>query len=206
MFTGIVEEKGKVIAMEHASEKAVQLSITAKKALVDLSVGDSIAVNGICLTVTAYDDEQFNVDVMPETMHATSLANLSIGSELNIERAMPANGRFGGHFVTGHIDYIGKITRKKRVENAIYYDIDIAEADMSVYIMKGSVAIDGVSLTIFRVDDKQQRLTISLIPHTVSETVLGSKTVGDIVNVEADMLAKLVQKQTKAGNDDVSNN
>jgi len=206
MFTGIVEEKGRVMEIEYKSAQSIQLSIAAEKVVTDVSIGDSIAINGICLTVTQFSNEHFQVDVMPETMKATSLANLSVGSELNLERSMSATGRFGGHFVTGHVDYTGEIMRRESMENAIYYDIYMKSADMSLYIMKGSVAVDGVSLTIFAVDDERKQLTISLIPHTVSETVLGDKSVGDLVNIEADMLAKLVHKQTKVGNQDVSNN
>lgn len=206
MFTGIVEEKGRVMEIEYKSAQSIQLSIAAEKVVTDVSLGDSIAINGICLTVTQFSNEHFQVDVMPETMKATSLANLSVGSELNLERSMSATGRFGGHFVTGHVDYTGEIMRRESMENAIYYDIYMKSADMSLYIMKGSVAVDGVSLTIFAVDDERKQLTISLIPHTVSETVLGDKSVGDLVNIEADMLAKLVHKQTKVGNQDVSNN
>ena len=197
MFTGIIEEKGEIKAIEHVSEHAIQLTITATKVLSDVQVGDSIAVNGICLTVTAFTAKAFEVDVMPETMKATSLASVGKGSKVNLERSMRVDERFGGHFVSGHVDHTGKISRKEQVENAIYYDIEMPKESMDLFIEKGSVAIDGVSLTIFAVDDNQLTITISLIPHTVSETILGDKTVGHIVNVECDMLAKLVQKQTR---------
>ena len=197
MFTGIVEEKGQIKAIEQVSDNAIQLKIAAEKVLTDVQLGDSIAVNGICLTVTTFTENEFQVDVMPETMKATSLANAVKGSEVNLERSMRVDDRFGGHFVTGHIDHIGKITRKEQVENAIYYDIQMPRESMDLFIEKGSVAIDGVSLTIFAVDDDLFTITISLIPHTVSETILGEKTVGSIVNIECDMLAKLVQKQTR---------
>src|SRR5699024_5248403 len=139
MFTGIVEEKGRVMEIEYKSAQSIQLSIAAEKVVTDVSIGDSIAINGICLTVTQFSNEHFQVDVMPETMKATSLANLSVGSELNLERSMSATGRFGGHFVTGHVDYTGEIMRRESMENAIYYDIYMKSADMSLYIMKGSV-------------------------------------------------------------------
>lgn len=200
MFTGIIEEKGTIKRMEIVSDHAIQLTIAASKVLTDVQVGDSIAVNGICLTVTTFTEEAFKVDVMPETMKATSLTQIDVGSVINLERSMKADGRFGGHFVTGHVDHIGEIIRKESVENAIYYEMKMPSESMELYIDKGSVAVDGVSLTIFTVDDAKLTITIALIPHTVEETILGEKDVGDIVNIECDVLAKLVQKQTKGRN------
>lgn len=195
MFTGIVEELGKVKNIQRESANSVQLTIQANTITSDISIGDSIAVNGICLTVTDYSKEAFDVDIMPETIKATSLHALQAGSPVNLERAMPANGRFGGHFVSGHIDGTGKITRKERQENAIYYDIKVPE-ELQVYLLKkGSIAVDGVSLTVFEVNGRT--FTISLIPHTVSQTVLGEKEVGGIVNIECDMLAKHVEQMIK---------
>lgn len=201
MFTGIVEELGKVQDIKHESANSVRLTIQASTITSDINMGDSIAVNGICLTVTDYSKEAFSLDVMPETIKATSLHALKAGSPVNLERAMPANGRFGGHFVSGHIDGTGKIMRKERQENAIYYDIEIPKEFQAYLLKKGSIAVDGVSLTIFEVDG--QTFTISLIPHTVSQTVLGEKGVGDVVNIECDMLAKHVEqmmKQSRAKN------
>lgn len=200
MFTGIVEEVGRISELKKVSEQAIQLSIVAKRIMTDMQIGDSVAVNGICLTVTAFSEDSFQVDVMPETMKATSLKQLTIGSAINLERAMPADGRFGGHFVTGHVDHIGEIVGKKAIENAIYYDIKMPDESMKLCIDKGSIAVDGVSLTIFAVQDVEQTITLSLIPHTVSETILGEKEIGDIVNMECDVLAKLVHKQTLGGN------
>ena len=198
MFTGIVEELGKVKDIKHESTSSVQLTIHASTITSDINIGDSIAVNGICLTVIDYRDDAFDVDVMPETIKATSLHALKAGSPVDLERAMPANGRFGGHFVSGHIDGTGKITRKERQENAIYYDIEIAEELQMYLLKKGSIAVDGVSLTIFEVNG--QTFTISLIPHTVSQTILGEKGVGDVVNIECDMLAKHVEQMIKSNN------
>lgn len=191
MFTGIIEELGTVKKMKHASEQSVDMTIGSTKVLEDVHVGDSISVNGICLTVTHFSSNDFQVDVMPETIKSTSLNALTEGSKVNLERSMSANGRFGGHFVSGHVDGTGKITRKQKQENAIYYDIEIPEELTKYFLLKGSVAVDGISLTIFNVD--QNTFTISLIPHTVSETILGAKKQGDIVNIECDMLAKHVQ-------------
>lgn len=191
MFTGIIEEIG-MIEEVLAQNKSMQLTIAAHKVLEDVRLGDSIAVNGVCLTVTSFTSERFTVDVMPETFRDTSLSRLSRGSKVNLERAMAANGRFGGHFVSGHIDGVGVITGKKRVENALYIDIQYS-AELSPYLMpKGSAALDGTSLTLFYVSEKE--LTISLIPHTQEETILAEKAIGDLVNIECDMLAKYVER------------
>lgn len=195
MFTGIIEELGQVKKIQRQSTKSVQLTIRANTINSDMKIGDSIAVNGICLTVTTFDENAFNVDVMPETIKATSLGTLKPGSSVNLERAMHANGRFGGHFVSGHIDGTGKITRKEKLENAIYYDIEVPKELQHYLLKKGSIAVDGVSLTVFEVND--QTFTISLIPHTVSQTVLGEKIAGSTVNIECDMLAKHVEQMIK---------
>ncbi|WP_249872617.1 riboflavin synthase [Oceanobacillus saliphilus] len=191
MFTGIIEEMGTVEKMQNVSEQAVQLTIGSKKIIEDMNIGDSISVNGICLTVTSFSNNSFNVDAMPETIKSTSLKMLKPGSKVNLERAMAANGRFGGHFVSGHVDGTGTIIDKHKQENAIYYDIQIPEALAKYLLHKGSITVDGTSLTLFGVN--KNVFTISLIPHTVSETVLGGKDKGDIVNIECDMLAKHVQ-------------
>ncbi|WP_174615904.1 riboflavin synthase [Virgibacillus ihumii] len=198
MFTGIIEEKGTVKKMTRVSEQSVEMTIGSEKVVEDIHVGDSISVNGICLTVTKFSEIDFQVDVMPETIKSTSLSELNEGAGVNLERSMPANGRFGGHFVSGHVDGTGKITRKEAAENAVYYDIEVPEDLTDFFIVKGSVAVDGVSLTVF--DVMPNAFTISLIPHTVSETILGDKKQGDKVNIECDMLAKhvynMVQNQS----------
>ncbi|GAB3042834.1 riboflavin synthase [Virgibacillus ainsalahensis] len=191
MFTGIIEDKGTVKNIKNVSEQAVQLTIESAKILEDVNIGDSISVNGICLTVTEYSGNHFQVDAMPETIQSTSLQALKTGSSVNLERAMHANGRFGGHFVSGHVDGTGKIYGKRKQENAIYYDIQIPEELSGFLLHKGSITVDGVSLTLFAVN--KDSFTISLIPHTVSETILGEKGIGDRVNIECDMLAKYVQ-------------
>lgn len=191
MFTGIIEEIGRVEKIESASD-AIVLTIKAEKILEDVHLGDSIAVNGVCLTVTSFTGGLFTVDVMPESIKATSLKDLTKGSPVNLERAMSANGRFGGHFVSGHVDGVGKIIKKQRVGNAVYYEIELAEELTEALILKGSITVDGVSLTIFGLETT--KVVISLIPHTLSETVLGFKDAGDIVNIECDMLGKYVKK------------
>jgi riboflavin synthase len=189
MFTGIVEEIGTIEQIRQSGE-AIVMTIGAKKILADVHLGDSIAVNGVCLTVTAFTDRTFTVDVMPETVKATSLRTLTKGSKVNLERAMAANGRFGGHFVSGHVDGIGRIVRKWPSANAVYYEIEIPKELRQYMILKGSVAVDGTSLTIFGLTD--HTFTISLIPHTRAETILGEKQLGDIVNIECDMIGKYV--------------
>jgi len=198
VFTGIIEEIGTVKKIQKVSDQAVTMTISSRKILEDVGLGDSISVNGICLTVTHFTSDYFEVDAMPETIKATSLNSLKKGSSVNLERAMAANGRFGGHFVSGHIDATGKIVKKKKEQNAIYYDIEIPN-DLTKYILpKGSITVDGTSLTIFGI--QKSIFTISLIPHTAKETILGEKEEGDIVNIECDMLAKYVQKMLQ--NDD----
>ncbi|MFI8577471.1 riboflavin synthase [Rossellomorea aquimaris] len=187
MFTGIIEEIGSIERMKKSSS-SMELTITAGRILEDVHIGDSISVNGVCLTVTSFSSRQFQVDVMPETFEGTTLRNLSHGSKVNLERAMAANGRFGGHFVNGHVDGIGTIVRIEKVENAWYMDISIPENQSHLFIMKGSVTIDGTSLTVFGV--KSNAITISLIPQTRGDTVLGEKKVGDRVNIECDVMAK----------------
>lgn len=192
MFTGIIEEKGIVSSIQKVSENSIEMTIGAQKILGDVKLGDSISVNGVCLTVTNFTMKEFQVDVMPETIKSTSLRDLNSGSSVNLERAMAANGRFGGHFVSGHVDGTGEITRKQRKENAIYYDIRVPEELEKFLMLKGSITVDGTSLTIFNVN--KNIITISLIPLTVQETVIGEKKQGDIVNIECDMLAKYVHQ------------
>jgi riboflavin synthase len=187
MFTGIIEEIGTISNIKQTSESIV-LAIQARKILNDVQLGDSISVNGVCLTVTTFTDGQFTVDVMPETVKSTSLKYLKRGSKVNLERAMAAGGRFGGHFVSGHADGIGMIKSKKPFENAIYYEIEVTSDLLQYIIYKGSITVDGTSLTVFGVTENS--FTISLIPHTSKETIIGIKGIGEIVNVECDMLGK----------------
>ncbi|GAE93511.1 riboflavin synthase eubacterial/eukaryotic [Gracilibacillus boraciitolerans JCM 21714] len=189
MFTGIVEEKGKIESI-HQTNQALQIKINGKKVTEDVAIGDSISVNGVCLTVTNFDANWFTVDVIPETFRSSSLAKLTAQSSVNLERAMHANGRFGGHFVSGHVDAVGTIERTWQEDNAKYYYITVS--DTRYISLKGSISVDGTSLTVFGVDDKG--FTISLIPETQKATTLGAKRQGDIVNVEFDMLAKYMER------------
>ncbi len=191
MFTGIIEETGRLAAIKRGAS-SMEMTIHAKAVLEGTKLGDSISVEGVCLTVTALSNDRFTVDVMPETYHGTTLAGLSSSSPVNLERAMAAGGRFGGHIVSGHIDGVGKILRKRPQENALYIDIAAPPELLTQSIVKGSVSIDGISLTIFELSENH--LTVSLIPHTAGETTLGVKKAGDKVNVETDMFGKYVQR------------
>ena len=192
MFTGIIEDIGSVVSL-HSSGNSMVLTIESKKIVGDVHLGDSISVNGVCLTVTRFTSSTFTVDVMPETMKDTSLKMLKSGSPVNLERAMSANGRFGGHFVSGHIDGTGRIMKKEHKDNAVYYMIELEESLSKFCIPKGSIAIDGTSLTIFGLEKNQ--VTVSLIPLTHQDTVLGRKNAGDIVNIENDLIGKYIIHQ-----------
>lgn len=191
MFTGIIEEVGTIASVQR-SGMSIQMNISAKTILEDVHIGDSIAVNGVCLTVVSFTSSSFAVDVMPETIKATSLQSVKNGSPVNLERAMASNGRFGGHFVSGHIDGTGTIVGKRREANAVYYTIETTPQLLRYCIQKGSIAIDGTSLTIFGLNDTS--LMISLIPHTLSYSVVGQKGIGEIVNIECDLVGKYIER------------
>lgn len=194
MFTGIVEEMGQIRSIVRGASSAV-LSIEANLILEDLKIGDSVAVNGVCLTATSIGAGGFTADVMHETLNRSSLGALQKGSHVNLERAMLANGRFGGHIVSGHIDGTGTIGSIQKDDNALWYTI-LADAKLLRYIVeKGSVTIDGISLTV--ADVQSDRFAVSLIPHTAKGTVLGEKRTGDIVNLETDIIGKYVEKLMK---------
>ena len=187
MFTGIIEEVG---ALERLA--GGEIVIRAKKVLEDVALGDSIAVNGICLTVTHFDAAHFTADVMPETVRRTSLAELKRGSRVNLERALTLRSRLGGHIVSGHIDGVGTIAAMQEEGNAILLTVR-ASADVLRYIVeKGSVALDGISLTVARVSAAD--FTVSLIPHTREITNLREKRMGSRLNIETDILGKYVEK------------
>ncbi|MCK1996077.1 riboflavin synthase [Psychrobacillus psychrodurans] len=194
MFTGIVEEQG-IVKNIQKSASSMQLSIQADRSLEDIKLGDSISVNGVCLTVITFSQTEFTVDVMPETFHATTTNLLKNGSAVNLERAMGANGRFGGHFVSGHVDGVGTILKKRPTANAVYIDITVPEDVSHFCIPKGSITVDGTSLTIFEIT--KSTITISLIPHTNKETVLGMKKERELVNIECDMLGKYMYQYVK---------
>ncbi|MFT9847476.1 riboflavin synthase [Aneurinibacillus sp. REN35] len=191
MFTGIIEEIGTIRSITRSNQSAV-LEITGDKVLRDVRLGDSIAVNGICLTVTEFSAKHFAADVMPETIRKTSLALLVPGAPVNLERALAAGDRFGGHFVSGHVDGVGRIAAKQAYDNAVLYRIEADDTLLRYIIPKGSIAIDGISLTVVEVDDAG--FSVSIIPHTLLETVLQYKEKGDQVNLECDMIGKYIER------------
>lgn len=192
MFTGIIEEVGKIKNIQGGTN--YKLTIAASKILEDIHLGDSIAVNGICLTAISWDNGSFTVDVMRETLERTSLHRLRAGSFVNLERALAANGRFGGHIVSGHIDGTGEIINIRRDANAVWYKIKTSEKIMEFIIEKGSIAIDGISLTVAKVD--RSAFYVSVIPHTLENTILLRKKTGDVVNLENDIVGKYIKSFT----------
>lgn len=191
MFTGIIEEIGTVAMLQRGQHSAV-LKIQAKTVLEGTKTGDSIAVNGVCLTVTELFSDSFKADVIHETLDRSALAKLVCGSRVNLERAMPADGRFGGHIVAGHVDGVGRITRIRRDDTAVWYTVEADSGVLRYVVEKGSVALDGISLTVADVTAKN--FSISAIPHTVRQTVLHERREGDLVNVETDVVGKYIEK------------
>ena len=192
MFTGIVEEVGSVRAVGDGS-----LVIGASEVLSDVKVGDSIAVNGACLTVTTHDDSSFSVDVVPETLRRTNLGELEAGSPVNLERSMPANGRFGGHIVQGHVDGTATIHSIRDEGDALMVVFDAPTSLMRYVVEKGFIAVDGASLTIVNCDNFS--FSVTIIPHTQENTVFKHKKIGDSVNLEVDIMAKYIERLTMAG-------
>lgn len=191
MFTGIVEELGKINKIHHGADSA-RLTIKGEKVLTDVKLGDSICVNGICLTVVMFNDRFFDVDVMAETLRKTNLEELKPGDRVNLERALQVGDRLGGHIVSGHIDGVGTITRQQREDIAVITEIKAPLEVMRYVVKKGSVAIDGISLTVAECTD--EAFCVSLIPHTAKLTTLGYKKQGDRVNLESDIIGKYVER------------
>lgn len=194
MFTGIIEEIGRIDSIKKGTQSAV-LGIRCQKVLEGTKIGDSIAVNGVCLTVTSLHEQGYTADVMAETLERSSLGSLSKNSPVNLERAMAADGRFGGHIVAGHIDGTGKIRDIRRDETAVWYTVEAEPQILRYVVEKGSIAIDGISLTVAGVTDSD--FSVSIIPHTQGETSLGFRQKGDIVNLECDVIGKYVEKLMK---------
>ncbi len=191
LFTGIVEEMGRLKKIHHGADSA-RLTIEGAKVLTDVKLGDSIAVNGICLTVVTFSDRFFEVDVMAETLRKTNLEQLKPGDHVNLERALRVGDRLGGHIVSGHIDGVGVINRQQREDIAVITEIKAPMEVMKYVVKKGSVAIDGISLTV--VDCTDEVFQVSLIPHTAKLTTLGYKKQGDRVNLESDIIGKYVER------------
>lgn len=191
IFTGIVEETGKIESVANGNKSAI-ITIIADKVLKGTKIGDSIAVNGVCLTVTSISGNKFTADVMAETIRRSSLGTLKHGSKVNLERAMAADGRFGGHIVSGHIDGTGVIRSLEREDNAVWVEIETPDKLLKYIVEKGSIAINGISLTVAKLTDDS--FSVSVIPHTGEETTLLAKKPGDIVNLENDIVGKYVER------------
>ncbi len=195
MFSGIVEEMGAVQAIEKGLTGA-KFSILASVILHDLQVGDSVSVSGACLTATKIEDQSFRVDVSTETLNCTNLGMIAVGTPLNLERAMKLNARLGGHLVTGHVDGIGTLRAREQDGNAIYLTVEASEDIMRYCVPKGSITIDGISLTINAVTG--QSFSVAIIPHTTKVTTIGLKQIGDSVNLESDLIGKYVERLLQA--------
>ncbi|MCG1013315.1 riboflavin synthase [Tepidanaerobacter sp. GT38] len=191
MFTGIIEEVGIVTKLVGSSSGAL-ITILCKKILEDLEIGDSVAVNGVCLTAREVKNDSFVADIMPETLRNTTLSELSAGKRVNLERALKAEGRFGGHIVLGHVDGVGRILRTYPEGNAVVFEIGVPPELMKYIVPKGSIAVDGISLTVQAVSI--HGFSVSIIPHTLNTTVLQYKNQGDTVNIETDIIGKYVRE------------
>lgn len=192
MFTGIIEEKGKVLKIRKGPQSSV-ITIEAHYIFDDLKIGDSVATNGVCLTVTEImDNKMFSADIMSESLQRSTLGQIKPGDSVNLERALAVNGRFGGHMVSGHVDGIGTIIQMKKEGIAFWYTVQVPESLMKYIVMKGSIAVDGMSLTVAKLDKNQ--FSVSLIPHTYACTIFSEKSIGHKVNVETDILGKYMEK------------
>jgi len=197
MFTGIIEEKGIVKSIRQGSKSSV-LTISANRVSEDLHLGDSINTNGVCLTVSAFTGDSFTADIMPETMRRTTLAKLKTGDPVNLERALLLSDRLGGHLVSGHIDGVGTIKRMWEEDNSTWLSIQATPAILRYIVEKGSVAIDGISLTVVKANNTN--FEVSIIPHTRQMTTLVERKTGDLVNIECDIMAKYTEKLLKPEN------
>ena len=195
MFSGIVEEMGAVQAIDKGLAGA-KFSILASVILGDLQVGDSISVSGTCLTVTHIEDHSFSVDASTETLNCTILGKIAMGTPVNLERAMKLNARMGGHLVTGHVDGIGTLRAREQDGNATHLTVEAPEGIMRYCVTKGSITMDGISLTINAVTDRS--FVVAIIPHTAKVTTMGLKQVGDYVNLESDLIGKYVERLLQA--------
>lgn len=200
MFTGIAEEIGTIKSIQRGVSSSV-LEISAQKALEDTKIGDSICTNGVCLSVTSMGEHSFTADVMHETLNRSNLKFLKVGSRVNLERALKVNDRLGGHIVSGHVDKVAKIISTKKDDNAVWFEFESGRDILKYIVEKGSVAIDGLSLTVAKVT--QGSFFISAIPHTLAITTLGDKKTGDTVNVEVDLIGKYVENLIKFGEENI---
>ena len=191
MFTGIIEEMGAITSL-HKTLAGTRLTILASTVTGDLKIGDSVSVNGTCLTVVSKDERDFSVEVSPETLLVTTLGQLTAGAPVNLERAMKLNDRIGGHLVAGHVDGVGIICGRHLEGNAIFFTIEAPQGILRYCVLKGAVTVDGISLTINEVTDRS--FSVAIIPHTAKVTTLGLKQVNDTVNLESDLIGKYVER------------
>ncbi|WP_368790948.1 riboflavin synthase [Companilactobacillus farciminis] len=197
MFTGIIKNIGTIAGVNRENDN---YRLTINHGLSDLNLGDSISINGICLTVVDFQKDQFQVDVMPETIKRTNLAEMSVGTRVNLEPALRANSEIGGHFVLGHVDTTGKLLSREVTENSVLLTFSIPKKYNPYLVEKGSIAIDGVSLTLIAVTE--DTFQVGIIPYTQDETILGSLEVNQTVNLETDILGKYIYKDLKRGYQD----
>ena len=198
MFTGLVTELGKVVDIKRGESSAI-FTISAPSSTSDLSVGDSIAVNGVCLTATSIKDGAFTADVMVQTLNLTSLAQVEVGTPVNLELAAQMDMRMGGHIVQGHVDGVATVLQSAPGEKWVQFDIAVPENLMKYVVAQGSITVDGVSLTVGALDDVKNIVTLWLIPETLAKTNLSTKKSGDLVNIEVDILAKYVERLISKG-------
>ena len=196
MFTGIVEELGRVAAIQELPDNAIRITIEGPTVLSDANLGDSICVNGVCLTVAEQNGDQFTADVMSETINRTTIGDLLAGSQVNLERPVTLATRLGGHLVQGHVDAVGTVSAREHSENWDVVTITPPKELLKYVVEKGSITIDGTSLTVSAVTDST--FSVSLIPATLEKTTLGIRQIGDRVNLEVDVLAKYVEKLVAA--------
>ena len=203
MFTGLVSERGEVLAINKSDTSAI-VTIKAPRSIASLKVGDSIAVNGVCLTVTSKTEDFFTADIMIQTLQLTSLSQLKLGLSVNLELAATMDMRMGGHIVQGHVDGVGKVIKLSPGEKWTRLDIHIPDHLARYIVNQGSIALDGVSLTVGNIDDKTQTVTVWLLPETLAKTNLSMKREEDCVNIEVDILAKYVERLVGKGGKNVS--
>lgn len=203
IFTGIIEELGTINRIERGSNSS-RINVRAGKVLEDVRIGDSIAINGVCLTVTEFDSEYFVADVMAETLEKTNLRELTSGQRVNLERAVRLGDRMGGHLVQGHVDGVGTIVEQQKLDIATIIRIKTTAEVLAYVVKKGSVAIDGISLTV--IETGADSFAVSLIPHTAAMTTLGFKKPGDTVNLESDIIGRYVEKLLQRQKDSQQSN
>ncbi len=195
MFTGIIAEMGQIKKIQPGAQ-SIRLTIKGKRVLELSKIGDSIAVNGVCLTVTQFEQDAFSADVMPETVRRTDLRALKAGDFVNLEPALRLGDSVGGHMVSGHVDGVGRIVSIRREDNALWITIEAHPSVLRYIVTKGSVALDGISLTVAEVD--KSTFSVSLIPHTAQVTTIGRRQIGDLINIETDMIGKYIEKYVAA--------